>query len=163
MARNGLQWRLRTLMVLVAVAAIGMSGSRLRLRADEFRRRAEQHASQARQAGLEARPHARIAAMARSILAPDGRSTLAGPTSRALQQKMDTIDFPYVKMMSMCMGRSYDVSSAEDVREVVARAEEQIAERRAVAGYHDGLRRKYEAAARRPWVAVAPDPPPPEE
>ncbi|HWE40252.1 MAG TPA: hypothetical protein VG406_27115 [Isosphaeraceae bacterium] len=163
MTRIRLQWRLRTLMILVAVVALSMSGSQLRLRADDFRRRADQHAAQQRQVELEAVPHARIAAMARSILAPDGRSTIDGPAARALGLKMENFDFDYIKMLSMCMGRAYDVKSVEDVREVIGKAEGRVEERRALAAYHAGLRRKYEDAARHPWRPVAPDPPPPSD
>jgi hypothetical protein len=57
--------------------------------------------------------------------------------------------------------RSDGDEDLEDRSVLTQRWEGRAAHLRAMASYHEFLRRKYERAATRPWLAIPPDPPPP--
>jgi hypothetical protein len=57
--------------------------------------------------------------------------------------------------------RSDGDDEPEDRATLSARWAGRAADLRALASYHEFLKRKYERAAARPWLSVPPDPPPP--
>ncbi len=102
------RFRLRTMMILVAVLALSLSAAVLWLRREQYRRLAE------------------VYSLTEKVLRVDSHMARG------------TAAFPLL-----------DLSDSMDRN---ARQ----------ADYYARLRRKYERAATRPWLPVAPDPPPPE-
>jgi hypothetical protein len=126
------RFRLRTLLIAVAVVATVMG---LQRRRADFLGRAEQHGR------MELHRHAQ----ARGL----GGAILPRPMFEAL---MDSDD-----LRSGCGWANYRGVRFEGKERLstLGAALEQMA------AHHAALRRKYERAARYPWLPVAPDPPPP--
>ena len=132
------RFRLRTLMVAVAVVGLGIAAERLRERSRRFAEFARNNASQAAscdRTGREA--EAMAAALLAGLIKPPPR------VLDALKRDLKTGDD------SVAAARWAGMQ-----RQGAARMARYVA-------YYSALQRKYERAARHPWLPVPPDPPRP--
>jgi hypothetical protein len=131
------QFKVRGLLAAVAIAAVVMGAERLLAR---------------RGRALGLRSQHEVHARGRLELAESFAATAARNESEAKRMRdaaRDQSDERFISFALACESQA-----------TVQRSEERRL--RALARYHDVLRRKYEQAARHPWLQIDPDPPPPE-
>jgi hypothetical protein len=133
MARIRLRWRLWTMMVVVAVTGVAIEGEMMRRRRVRYQHRAFLHSI----------PEG----IARQGLLSCDRLILEG---RQLDE--DRAKGPFIPFDSMGSPEGgFERLYAERARRIRERA-----------AYYTAMRVKYERAAARPWLPVAPDPPAPD-
>ena len=123
------RFRIRTLMIAVAVIATALTAIAMRERSADLRRRAAYHA-EAERSYMALHTRARVAVEG-ILIHPDPL-----PPPQISFAVGDPDEIPFARA---CMDR-YEKAFV----------------------YHSAMRRKYGHAARRPWLPVPPDPPPPE-
>ncbi len=141
----GVRFTVRRLMVAVAVLAVALGTERLLIRWTHFRASAQRSAVNHRAEVMGWESCAK--------LSDEGVTSLT-PTWRGDRTRGEVLHFNHF----VPRARPTDAGQAAAFdRECAAIA----AKCRAMARYHDGLRRKWERAASRPWESISPDPPPP--
>jgi hypothetical protein len=136
------QFRLRTLLVAVAVAGVAVAGGAMWRRGESFRRGAARHSEQQAEWAEDA--------SSKDVLAErcGNYARLARPGYNAgLPAGWDQ--------------RTAESHSADEWDRMADEARASAAHSARRAAYHSRLRSKYERAARYPWLPVAPDPPEP--
>jgi hypothetical protein len=138
-----LQFTVRRMMIVVAIAAVALGANELRRRKDRYDSLRSTHEWRGRSSISSAEFHASTAAanereVERLRAAVRSRNHASRPEAEAVAQI---------------------TSNIEGAAAIERAAERQF---RARARFHELLRKKYERAARYPWLVVEPDPPEPD-
>jgi hypothetical protein len=133
------RFRLRTLLIAAAVVGLSVGVLTLRQRSAEYRERAALHAE-------EKRKHMELV-------------NFCGYLQNQFENGFICVD-EYIRLVRPSAQDLADYRGG--ATEAIELARKELASERAGASYHENLKRKYDRAARYPWLSIEPDPPAPE-
>ena len=137
------QFTVRRMMIVVAIAAVALGANDLRWRRDRYDALRSTHEWRARGSSTSA----------------EGHSSTAAANEREVERLRAAIRAGHYPLRPAAEAVAQITSNIEGAASIERAAERQF---RARARFHELLRKKYEHAARYPWLAVEPDPPEPD-